>query len=493
MRVVSVDISNVKGRLDRYFSRCVGAGRAAEVMRHAPYEQLRKMQKECPFEYIRFHGLFHDEMGIVTRDEDGKLKFNFQYVDLLFDSLLEVNIRPVVELGMMPETMASKDAHVFWWKMNKSPAKDIGEWYALVEALVRHVTRRYGEEEIKKWYFEVWNEPNLSGHFSESHDVNAYIALYEAAARAVKAVCADYKVGGPASAGFYWINELIAVHKERQIPLDFISSHQYNVDCFFDTDGKSHLQLFTKERFAKSIWQWGNRCHEDGFPLLMTEWSSSSGLYDPVHDSYFSAAFILDTAKNCEGAAEMLSYWVYTDVFEEHGTPPGFFHGGYGMITVSSIPKPSYNAYRLLAALGDTELRCEDGACYACRTENEVQVLFWNCVNLDQGNLSNYEYFGRDLPAKELEDAEVALSGLEAGKEYAVTVESLGYRMGDSYTAYLDMGAPPAPTREETAELRRMAEPKKTAFHLFADAEGRLTIRLPQSENQADLVRVALA
>ena len=493
MRVVSVDISNVKGRLDRYFSRCVGAGRAAEVMRHVAYEQLRKMQKECPFEYIRFHGLFHDEMAVVTRDEDGKLQFNFQYVDLLFDSLLEVNIRPVVELGLMPETMASKDAHVFWWKMNISPAKDTGEWYALVEALVRHVTHRYGEEEIKKWYFEVWNEPNLEFFFSESHDVNAYLDLYEAAARAVKSVCVDYQVGGPSSAGFYWINEMIAARKERQIPLDFLSSHQYNVDCALDLSGKKLLQLRPKERFWGSVRKWGARCHEEGLPFLLTEWSASSGQRDPIHDSYFEAPFILEQVKRCEGAVEMFSHWTYTDIFEEMTPPYSLFHGGFGLTTVRSIPKPSYYAYRFLAALGDTELCCEDEACYACHSENEVQVLLWNCVNPDQGDLSNQVYFGRDLPAKVLEDAEVVLSGLEAGKEYAITVETLGYRMGDCYTAYLDMGSPAEPTREETAELCRKAEPKKTTLHLCADGEGKLILHLPQSENQADLVRVTLA
>ena len=141
MRTIKAHVNLEKGKLDRYFSACIGAGRAAEVMRHIPMQQLKKMQKECPFRYIRFHGLFHEEMNIVRRNKDGSLTFCFQYVDLLFDSLLEANIRPIVELGLMPEIIAKEQAYVFWWKMNKSMPKDIGEWEALIEALPRHSDR----------------------------------------------------------------------------------------------------------------------------------------------------------------------------------------------------------------------------------------------------------------------------------------------------------------------------------------------------------------
>ena len=155
MRTIRADRNLEKGLLNRYFARCVGAGRAGEVMRYVPAMQLQRMQRECAFEYIRFHGLFHEEMNIVTRDPDGRLQFCFNYIDLLMDQLLDSGIRPLVELGLMPLCMAEKDNTVFWWKMGISLPKKIEEWAALVEAFVRHVTVRYGEDEVKKWYFEV--------------------------------------------------------------------------------------------------------------------------------------------------------------------------------------------------------------------------------------------------------------------------------------------------------------------------------------------------
>jgi xylan 1,4-beta-xylosidase len=156
MRNINTSISKEKGKLDRFFSACIGAGRAGELLRFSVMAQLERAQRECPFRYIRFHGLFHEEMNVVRRNEAGELEFSFAYTDMLFDKLLSIGLRPVCELGLMPKVMASEEKTVFLWEMNVSMPRDMREWEALVSAFVRHVTVRYGEDEVKKWYFEVF-------------------------------------------------------------------------------------------------------------------------------------------------------------------------------------------------------------------------------------------------------------------------------------------------------------------------------------------------
>ena len=491
MRIITANVNEKKGTLDRYFAKCIGAGRAAEVMRHEAYEQLRTVQSECPFEYIRFHGLFHDEMGIVNRREDGTLFFNFQYVDILFDSLLDIGIRPVVELGLMPGELRSGDETVFWWKMYKTPPKDYGEWARVVEALVRHVTARYGKAEIDKWFFEVWNEPDHPSFFHSDDRMNDYFKLYESAARAVKRVDSDYKVGGPATAGLRWFPEIIAFCRENEVPLDFISGHYYCLKGDFDPDGKVRIVMNDHSYLAGTINQRGLYCHTEGYPLYMTEWSASYSSRDPVHDSYFSAPFVLEIIKQCEGNADMLSYWVYTDIFEEVGIGPKPFHGGFGLINTQSLKKPTFHSFRMLAELGDDEIACNDKSAYICRKDDEVEVLFWNSVILKQ-DAPNSEFFTRPLPSQKIEDANVILSGFEANKTYSVTVETVGYKMGDVYNAYLDMNLTDTPTREETKALAEASKPKVTSFETCADADGVIKIILPQTENQVDLVKISL-
>ena len=492
MRTISLDINKKKGKLNRFFGECIGAGRAGEVMRHNAYEQLKTVQKECNFKYIRFHGLFYEDMAIVSRSAEGTLSFNFQYADMLFDSLLEIGLRPVVELGLMPDIMGDKKEYVFWWKMNKSMPSDISEWEALVYETVKHFTHRYGESEVEKWYFEVWNEPNHPGFFTENKNINKYFELYDSAARAVKRVNSEYRVGGPATAGLAWVSETIEHCRKNSVPLDFVSTHYYCVEGAFDSDGKRVTYLKPAEYFTDAVRKRaGDICKKEGYPLLITEWSSSYSSRAPIHDSYVNAPFLLRAIKDCEGQADMMSYWTYTDIFEEVGPPPSPFHGGFGLLNTQALKKPAFHVYSFLNKLGDTEILCDDDSAYVCRSENEVQMLIWNYSYKEQ-DAPNSEYFSRPLPPKEIDDVKMCLCGFESGKKYTVTVDTLGYKSGDVYNAYLDAGFTELPTREETVELAKKAEPKRELFEFLADFDGKLSFSLPQNENQVNFIRISL-
>lgn len=141
---------------DKYFSKCITFGRAKEGLRAGFQNQLKELQKEIAFEYIRFHGLFHDDMAVYDEDEDGNPVLWFGYIDKLFDFLLSVNIKPFVELGFMPSKIASFKDTVFWWHTNGSPPNDYDKWHILVKETINHLTQRYVAEEVGNWYFEVW-------------------------------------------------------------------------------------------------------------------------------------------------------------------------------------------------------------------------------------------------------------------------------------------------------------------------------------------------
>ncbi len=489
VRNIIFDIQNEDGTLNRYFSNCIGAGRAGEVMRHVAYTQLETLQEVCPFRYIRFHGLFHEEMHVVFRDTQGNLQFNFQYVDMLFDSLLEAHIRPLVELGLMPKVLAKDDATVFWWKMNKSMPQDINEWTALIDALIRHLLHRYGQEEVRQWYFEVWNEPDHPSFFTEHDNIDAYFSLYDTAALTIKAIDAELRVGGPATSGLRRIPETIQHCREHNIPLDFISSHFYCVRGEFDADGKAKTRLLPISYFTDAIQQAGALCHKEGLPLLITEWSTSYSSRDPVHDSYVNAPFVLEMIKRCEGYADMFSYWTYTDIFEEVAPPTTPFHGGFGLFNVQSLPKPTLHAFSFLHRLGDTVLSCNDPSCYVTKTDTQIQCLFWNAVLLPQDS-NNSIFFTQPLPAKETDNAVLEITGLSPDTAFTVTAETVGYRKGDVYNAYLDGHFTELPTAAQTAALKLASAPQKIAYGAKTDKQGVLRLSVPQTENQVDFITI---
>ena len=181
--------------LKPHWNFCVGAGRAHEGLRANWLEHLAVAVKHCGFRYVRFHGLFHDDM-CVYREVDGMPIYNWQYVDELFDRLLNIGIRPFVELSFFPKDIAAKDAKtIFWWKANITPPDNFDKWAGLVGAFVRHCRQRYGEEEVSQWYFEVWNEPNLHHAFFDGTR-SQYFEMYRVTAQTIKSIDPTLRVGG---------------------------------------------------------------------------------------------------------------------------------------------------------------------------------------------------------------------------------------------------------------------------------------------------------
>src|SRR5271165_2900272 len=150
-RVIQADYNIVRGPLSKVFKKSISAGRANEGLRADWQQQLAMVQQEIGFEYIRMHGLLHDDMGVYREDAQGNPIYNWQYIDLLYDYLLSVGLRPFVELAFMPADLASGKQTVFWWKGNVTPPKSYEKWSALVRNLVTHFQERYGHDEVKKW------------------------------------------------------------------------------------------------------------------------------------------------------------------------------------------------------------------------------------------------------------------------------------------------------------------------------------------------------
>jgi len=459
-RVISADFNKVKGSLNTMFKECIGAGRANEGLRADWQQQLAYVKKSCDFKYIRMHGLLTDDMAVYTEDGKGNPQYNYQYIDALYDYLLSIGIKPFVELGFMPSALASGSQTIFWWRGNVTPPKDYNKWGDLIRNLTQHFTERYGIDEVKTWYFEVWNEPNLSPGFWTGTQ-EEYFKLYQYSVKAIKSVNPQYKVGGPATAGAAWVPEMISYCSKNNLPMDFVSTHSYGVkQGFLDEYGNSGTVL-SKDPMAVSgdILNSRNQIASSSMPNLelhYTEWSSSYTPADPVHDSYHEAAYILEKIKQVGNAANSMSYWVFTDIFEESGPRFTPFHGGFGLLTIQGISKPSLYSYKYMNKLGKTELVNTDTRSWACKSDNgDIQLLFWDFTNTHPGDsVHNQAYYIKDLPSKSKGKLKVSISHVPAGM-YTLETYKVGYRVNDAYTDYLDMGKPKQLNKQQVGELKR--------------------------------------
>jgi xylan 1,4-beta-xylosidase len=476
-RAISIDYARVKGKHNKFFREVVGAGRAAEGLRADWQRDLALVHRECGFKYIRFHGLLQDELGVYSEDKQGRPIYNFQYIDALYDAILNIGMKPFVELSFMPQALASGSNTIFWWKGNITPPKDYRKWEQLIQTLVQHWTERYGIEEVKQWYFEVWNEPNLDIFWSGNQA--EYFKLYQVTARAIQRVSPDYRVGGPATAGNAWVSETINFAAQNQVPLDFIATHDYGVRGIGFDDGVQQLYLITEpgaiiEGVRRSRAQITSSPLSN-LPLHYTEWSASYSPRDPVHDSYISAPYILSKLKGVEGFADSMSYWTFTDIFEEFGPVPSAFHGGFGLLNFQGLRKPAFYAYQFLNRLGDEELISNDADSWACRSASGVQILFWNFAPPITKE-SNQKLFVRDLPSKDAGQVRVSVGGLPAGA-YQLNVYRVGYGVNDVYGDYLKLGAPPTLQRTQVLELAKRSDGKPIDTGRIRIARGRDFVR----------------
>ncbi|NJK85314.1 MAG: hypothetical protein HC906_04440 [Bacteroidales bacterium] len=196
---IKVDVKIKGTSLNHIWSYCVGAGRANEGLRISWIEHLALAREQCGFQYVRFHGLFHDDM-FVYKEINGNPYYNFQYIDDVFDRMLAMNVRPFVELGLFPEAISAKET-CFWWGGHGAPPDDFTKWIKLVEAFIHHCINRYGIEEVQKWYFEVWNEPNLSGFWGGT--MQQYFDMYKLTVLAIKSINPTLRTGGPATSSYH--------------------------------------------------------------------------------------------------------------------------------------------------------------------------------------------------------------------------------------------------------------------------------------------------
>lgn len=457
VRTIKVSLDNIAGQKPSMFDECIGAGRANEGLRADWQQQLAKVQKDIGFRYIRFHGLLHDDMKVYSLDKEGKPVYNWQYIDRLYDFLLSINIRPFVEFGFMPHDMASGEKTVFWWKANVTKPKSYDQWDELIKKLVLHWQERYGKEEVKKWYFEVWNEPDLRGFFDATQA--DYFELYAHTAKAVKSISPDYRVGGPATSATKWIADFLSYCRDNKLPVDFVSTHDYGTTSVLDEFGTKKQKLKDNpDTIAINVKKVRKQVNDSGFKnaeLHFTEWNTSPSSRDPIHDSYQNASYVLNTLKKAVGSINSMSYWTFTDIFEEAGPAVTPFHGGFGILNLQDIPKPTYYAYKFLNQLGTTELTSTDQSSFICKSsDREIQALIWNYTFTDTGKDFDQGYFIKDQPSSAKENAVLEINNVPNGN-YRVEVYQVGYKQNDPFSEYIAMGRPSQITLQQEAELKK--------------------------------------
>jgi xylan 1,4-beta-xylosidase len=442
--VIAIDAQAAVRPFPHFWETMFGSGRANLSLRDSWRRDLDAVRAITAFQYVRFHAILDDENGIYDEDAKGHPVYNFSYLDQVYDGLLDRNVRPFVELSFMPRKLASSlTPHPFWYKPLVSPPNNYAHWDDLVTAFTRHLITRYGEGEVRQWYFEVWNEPNLdfwSGQPKES----TYYELYDHTARAIKNVSANLRVGGPATAQAAWVDRFIRHCVDNKAPMDFVSTHVYANDRSEDIFG-THESIPRSEMVGRAVRKVYDQVHASPRPDLPIIWSEYNASYMSevaVTDSAFMGPWLANNIRQCDGLATAMSYWTFSDVFEEQGVVKRPFYGGYGLIAEDNIPKAAFNAFRLLHLLGKERIPVSSNDALVTRGEDgQLVVAVWNYAAPEE--------------AGQPRDVRLEITGL-SGTHHA-RIQIVDAHHGSALAAWEAMDRPAFPTREQVRELREAA------------------------------------
>jgi xylan 1,4-beta-xylosidase len=465
VQTIEIDSNASTHPFPHFWEKMFGSGRAILSLRESYRTDLQETRRITGFEYVRFHAIFQDEVGLYDEDINGKPAYNFSYVDQIYDGLLENKTRPFIELSFMPKKLSSDPnaLHAFWYKQNVAPPKDWSKWEQLIETFTKHLVDRYGIEEVAQWYFEVWNEPNIDFWTGDPKEAT-YYELYDHAARTIKRVNPRLRVGGPATAQAAWVDRFLAHCKEKNVPVDFASTHVYGNDKAEDVFG-THENIPRTQMVCRAVKKVHDQIAASAFPNTPLIWSEYNASYmnEPaVTDTAFMGPWLADTIRQCDGLTTMMSYWTFSDVFEEQGVVKTPFYGGFGVLAERSIPKPAFNDFALLHQLGDTRLDTNStSALVTRRKDGSLVLVVWNLFLPEEtGSPKTFN---------------LRFKGLNGAASARITIVDPEH--GSPLPAWEKMGRPAFPTLAQIVALRKAAALPAALSRPLEN--GSLTLMLP--------------
>jgi len=457
---VDIDLRRVSGSLNHIWSQAMGSDRAAITLREAWRKDLERCRDEIGLRRVRFHGIFNDELGVGASG-------NFQNVNAVYDGLLDRGVQPFVELSFMPRSLASGTREFGFYKANVTPPKSMENWSELIDKFIRNLIQRYGAAEVRQWYFEVWNEPNLISWFWTGTQAD-YFALYKATAAAVKAVDPALRTGGPATSAVQWLPEFLEYCASHAAPVDFVSTHTYPGDdqaMIFGQANKYKQYDVVPAAVAQARAQIDASKFKDT-ELWLNEWSSDS----PA----MIAHAIASSLPHCHAMGQ----WQISGEYEENFVVPWIFkegQNGWGILARGNVAKPEFNTYKLLNRLGDRRLAATGPVLASQRDGGRFAALVWNLADVQQApgipgaSSTRVVVGGRKMLT-------VRLRGAQAGQQ--VKISYVDQERGSPYPAWRAMGSPRYPTRAQIETIRQAAEIAPPEIRTL-NARGELVLDLP--------------
>lgn len=504
-----VDLSLPTHPLHHRWRTFLGVGRAKELLYTDVQDMLRQIQQSVGFRYLRFHGIFSDDMLVCRTNKEGGLQFSFTFIDKALDFILSIGLKPLIQFSFMPSALAADlSKTIFASPFTVSPPRRMEEWNLLVGLFLSHVRSRYGSAEIRSWLYSVWNEPDTSIQMFGFEDSDKFYELYQNTWNTVKAFDSELVFGSPSlypttNHEVDWMKSFLSFTRTGDSVPQFMDIHYYSDDFETLKPGSSSLAtpgIFPADpnHFSSFLGKMEALVEEEGLshlPLYITEWNLTVSHRNFINDTCFKAAYLAKNFLENYDRADAFGYWSLTDFMEEYQPSHQTYHGGLGLFTQNGIKKAHCYAMELMAKLGD-ELVCSgEGYFITRRADGSLAAILYNYEHFNPLFLE--EGFGLTLtsrdgvfPQRRQLELTVKLTGLAPGL-YRVRETILNQQHGSSYDLWVEMGAPEL-GGDDMEWLRQNSQP---ALHIYQTSapRGELSYSSLLAPHEVRLVEISPA
>ena len=479
---VETNSKNSQKQLKHYFKTFTGVGRAKELMMERVREELRLLQKEVGFQFIKFHGILDDAMMLYNEDRAGNPYLTFYYIDEILDFLLSIGLKPLIQLSFMPKLLAKTPNNtIFYSPSILSEPNSMANWEFLITGLTIHLLERYGQEEVRTWMFTFWNVPFESYIFAFETNEIAF-ELYRSTWNCVKNCDSELRFGTPsygsinfAISEFY---DFIDLCNRCNCPPDFYLINCYPVktspvfEMITPGDTSSRYALYEKmilsedPDFMKNIIDTvkDKLTIYPKLPIYITEWASSASHRDWLNDTCYRSSYIVKNILENYDDVNSFGNWCLSDTLEELPYDNEMFHGEMGLFTYSGVKKPAYYAFIFLNKLYDTLVDRGKGYFITTNQKGDYAILLYNHIHISplysQGILFNVTFLERynAFVNPEACDFEFTINETLNGR-YIITEHIVNREHGSAFDEWVRMGALPLTTEEEIDILKGRSMP----------------------------------
>lgn len=465
-------------KLKHTYKKFIAVGRAKELLFADVQEMLKELQNDVHYEYIKFHGLLSDDMLVYAEDADGNPHYSFHYIDMAFDFLVSIGLKPLVQFSFMPKALAKDPSRqVYASPYVLSMPKSMDKWCALIKELVIHLCLRYGYEAVRSWLFCCWNEPDTSTTLFGFQNDSDYYELYKATYDTVKGLDERFIFGSPSLLISYnvnqvWCENYIRWTKENGCLPDFMNIHYYDNDFSDESLNKhapgrpAHTRLNRDENsFSKCISKTHNLFTSWGIgnlPVYLTEWNLTVSHRNLLNDTCFKSCYLAKNLLENYDKLDSFGYWMLTDLNEEIFPSRNEFHGGLGLFTFNGIKKPHYHVFSFLSKLGERLIRQGQGY-FITRSHRKIVILAYNYEHFNhlyaEGEVFDMDYTRRYMPFNKSGDMELSLEFIDMDTSNCIIRESvINQNSGSAFDEWIKMGAKPL-NRNDISYLKSISYP----------------------------------